>query len=212
VDNVRYGSHTASDSFPLESPEAKLALGNDASVLFVSSSLDVTMTSFASHPILKPIMYLASSILLNLNLDNFSILSENAAEDAQLDPLLQRLQGGWEGAVGPRGRLLSGGERQRVCLARALYREELNGGILLMDEVTASLDAKTEALVTNAVINRVKKGATAVLIAHRLSSVQHCDQVLVMKDGEIIERGTHAQLIKRTGWYAESWKLQSETR
>jgi ABC-type multidrug transport system fused ATPase/permease subunit len=141
-----------------------------------------------------------------------SILSENAAEDAQLDPLLQRLQGGWEGAVGPRGRLLSGGERQRVCLARALYREELNGGILLMDEVTASLDAKTEALVTNAVRNRVKKGATAVLIAHRLSSVQHCDQVLVMKDGEIIERGTHAQLIKRTGWYAESWKLQSETR
>lgn len=129
-----------------------------------------------------------------------------------MDPLLQRLQGGWEGAVGPRGRLLSGGERQRVCLARALYREELNGGILLMDEVTASLDAKTEALVTNAVINRVKKGATAVLIAHRLSSVQHCDQVLVMKDGEIIERGTHSQLIKRTGWYAESWKLQSQTR
>lgn len=114
--------------------------------------------------------------------------------------------------MGPRGRLLSGGERQRVCLARALYREELNGGILLMDEVTASLDAKTEALVTNAVIGRVRKGATAVLIAHRLSSVQHCDQVIVMRDGVIVERGTHAQLIRRTGWYSESWKLQSQTR
>lgn len=142
----------------------------------------------------------------------FFSVTDNAAEDAQLEPLLQRLQGGWDGAVGPRGRLLSGGERQRVCLARALYREELNGGILLMDEVTASLDAKTESLVTNAVVKRVKKGATAILIAHRLSSVQHCNLVLVMKDGEIVERGTHAQLIKRAGWYAESWKLQSQSR
>ena len=142
----------------------------------------------------------------------FFFITDNAAEDAQLEPLLQRLQGGWDGAVGPRGRLLSGGERQRVCLARALYREELNGGILLMDEVTASLDAKTESLVTNAMVKRVKKGATAILIAHRLSSVQHCDLVLVMKDGEIVERGTHAQLIKRAGWYAESWKLQSQSR
>lgn len=137
---------------------------------------------------------------------------ENAAEDAQLDPLLQRLQGGWDAAVGPRGRLLSGGERQRVCLARALYREELSGGILLMDEVTASLDAKTESLVTNAVSGRVKKGATAILIAHRLSSVQHCDMIIVMKDGEIIERGTHTKLIKKDGWYSESWKLQSQSR
>ena len=80
-----------------------------------------------------------------------------------------------------------------------------------MDEVTASLDAKTESLVTNAVISRVRKGATAVLIAHRLSSVQHCDQVLVMKDGVIIDCGTHAQLIRRAGWYSESWKLQSQT-
>ena len=159
---------------------------------------------------------LTLSLSLSLTLSFFLYLSpnpvENAAEDAQLDPLLQRLQGGWDGAVGPRGRLLSGGERQRVCLARALYREELNGGILLMDEVTASLDAKTESLVTNAVKNRVKKGATAILIAHRLSSVQHCNLVLIMKDGVIIESGTHAQLIRRTGsWYAESWKLQSQS-
>jgi ABC-type multidrug transport system fused ATPase/permease subunit len=163
VDNIRYGTHTLSDSFATDSLEAKVAL-------------------------------------------------DNAAEDAQLDPLLQRLQGGWDAAVGPRGRLLSGGERQRVCLARALYREELSGGILLMDEVTASLDAKTESLVTNAVSGRVKKGATAILIAHRLSSVQHCDMIIVMKDGEIIERGTHTQLIRKDGWYSESWKLQSQSR
>ena len=136
----------------------------------------------------------------------------NAAEDAQLAPLLARVQGGWDASVGPRGRLLSGGERQRVCLARALYREELAGGILLMDEVTASLDAKTESLVTDAVIGRVSQGATAVLIAHRLSSVQHCDMILVMKDGVVAERGTHAQLVSKGGWYAESWRLQSQTQ
>jgi ABC-type multidrug transport system fused ATPase/permease subunit len=135
----------------------------------------------------------------------------NAAEDAQLAPLLGRVEGGWGASVGPRGRLLSGGERQRVCLARALYREELAGGMLLMDEVTASLDAKTESLVTDAVVSRVRQGATAVLIAHRLSSVQHCDMILVMQDGVIIARGTHAQLVTQGGWYAESWKLQSQT-
>jgi len=137
---------------------------------------------------------------------------QHAADDAQLAPLLARVQGGWDTSVGPRGRLLSGGERQRVCLARALYREELAGGILLMDEVTASLDAQTESLVTNTVMSRVKQGATAVLIAHRLSSVQHCDMILVMKDGVVAERGTHAELVANGGWYAASWRLQSETQ
>jgi ABC-type multidrug transport system fused ATPase/permease subunit len=98
-----------------------------------------------------------------------------------------------------------------VCLARAFYREELAGGILLMDEVTASLDAVTERQITEGIMRRVKKGASAVLIAHRLSTVQNCNMILVMKDGEIIERGTHAQLIRKGGWYANSWRLQSET-
>merc|ERR1711871_523465 len=79
---------------------------------------------------------------------------ENAAEDAQLGPVLERLQGGWAASVGPRGRLLSGGERQRVCLARALYREEMGSSILLMDEATSNLDAQTESLVTKAIMKR----------------------------------------------------------
>ena len=73
------------------------------------------------------------------------------------------------------------------------------------------MDAQTESLVTDAVISRVNQGATAILIAHRLSSVQHCDMILVMKDGEIVERGTHAQLVAQGGWYADSWSLQSQT-
>jgi len=133
---------------------------------------------------------------------------QNAARDAQLAPLL--LHHGWGGAVGPRGRLLSGGERQRVCLARALYRQELLGGILLMDEVTASLDAQTEDLITRAIMGRVKKGATAVLVAHRMSSVRGCDVILVLKDGEVVERGSHQQLMKRGGWYAQAVRLQGQ--
>jgi ABC-type multidrug transport system fused ATPase/permease subunit len=138
----------------------------------------------------------------------------NAAEDAQLGPVLSRLSGGWDASVGPRGRLLSGGERQRVCLARALYREDMGaGGILLMDEATSSLDAQTESLVTQAVLKRVSLGATAIIIAHRLSSVRACDLILVMKDGRIIEQGSHSQLVNiDRGWYAESWRLQSQSQ
>jgi len=135
----------------------------------------------------------------------------NAARDAQLEPLLSALPGGWSAAVGPRGRLLSGGERQRVCLARALYRQELTGGILLMDEVTASLDAQTESLVTRAILGRVKQGATAVLIAHRLSSVRDCDLILVLRDGVVMERGSHSQLMRKGGWYAQSVRLQRDS-
>ena len=175
----------------------------------------------------------------------------NAATDSQLQPVVDKLKDGWASAVGPRGRLLSGGERQRVCLARALYRQEIsvtanslpgneerrsNGCILLMDEVTSSLDAKTESIVIEAIMSRVRKGATAVLIAHRLSSVQQCDMILVMRDGEIIERGTHSELLQQgaqeassekvgrlpknmsisnieqqVGWYSEAWSLQSSS-
>lgn len=80
-----------------------------------------------------------------------------------------------------------------------------------MDEATSSLDAKTENLVTQAVMKRVQLGATAVIVAHRLTSVQRCNLILVMRDGEIVETGTHEQLVaNKNSWYAESWRLQSQ--
>lgn len=137
---------------------------------------------------------------------------QNAAEDAQLEPVLSRLEKRWQAPVGPLGRLLSGGERQRVCLARALYREEMGASILLMDEATSSLDAQTENLIIQAVLKRVDLGATAIIVAHRLSSVKNCDLILVMKDGEIFQRGTHEELSNKVGgWYAEAWRLQSQS-
>ena len=169
----------------------------------------------------------------------------NAAMDAMVYPVVAKQSEGWLSSVGPRGRLLSGGERQRVCIARALYRQEMSlhstlfpqyrnheiaelgtnsttsnsrrsagSCILLMDEVTASLDANTESVVTDAIMTRVRTGgATALMVAHRLSSLQKCDLILVLKDGAVIETGSHAQLIRRRGgWYAEAWKLQSTTQ
>ena len=136
---------------------------------------------------------------------------ENAAMDSQLLPVLDGLNGGWKASVGPRGRLLSGGERQRVCLARALFREEMGSSILLMDEATSNLDAITENLVTTAIAKRVKLGATAMIVAHRLSSVQNCDMILVLgENGNIDGRGTHEELLNNNEWYSKSWSLQSK--
>eukprot|EP01031_Cornospumella_fuschlensis_P028562 gene28562-34476_t len=143
----------------------------------------------------------------------------NAAYDAQLWNTLAQ-SGGWRREVGPRGRLLSGGERQRVCLARALYREELMRSvqdmdtIVLMDEITSSLDVRTESDIIQSLIEkRVKKQrVTLLMIAHRLASVQFCDKIIVMKEGRIVESGNHAQLLALNGWYAEAWRLQSAGR
>lgn len=148
----------------------------------------------------------------NITTERRDAALHRAALDAQLYPVISHLKDGWQAEVGPHGRLLSTAERQRVCLARALYRQELSGGILLLDEVTSSLDVRAEKIVTNAIHARVKRGATAVVVAGRLSSVQHCDWILVMQDGEIVEQGKHSELVNMSnGWYSESWKYQFNT-
>lgn len=139
----------------------------------------------------------------------------NSARDADLVDVIGRLQGGWQAKPGPRGRLLSGGERQRVCIARALYREELvPGSILLCDEGTSQLDSHTEYKIMNALYERKKtKGSTIILVAHRLKSLDKCDKILVMQNGEIVQQGTHDQLLNmKSGWYAEAWSLQQSGR
>ena len=165
---------------------------------------------FRSLTLAQNIMYGTSNTTYDSKLHEILVEKAlaNAVEDASLWPLILKVEGGWNAQVGPRGRLLSGGERARVCLARALFREEMQGGILLMDEITASLDAKTENMVTEAVEARVQKGATAILIAHRLASIQHCDKIIVMKDGRIIETGNHHSLMDKKGWYHDSWMIQ----
>jgi ABC-type multidrug transport system fused ATPase/permease subunit len=139
-----------------------------------------------------------------------------AALDASLYPVLLKRseQGGWFSEVGPRGRLLSGGERQRVCLARCLYRQERSDSVMLIDEGTASLDIEAERTITKAIMTRVRPrgaggeggggGGAAIVVAHRLASVRQCNLILVLREGKVVESGSHEELLRIPGgWYAE---------
>ncbi len=119
---------------------------------------------------------------------------------------IERLPDGYDTPVGERGNLLSAGERQRVAIARSLLKDP---PVLILDEPTSALDAESEALVQDA-LSRLMKGRTTFAIAHRLSTVVGADRIVVLKDGRIIEEGTHAQLVQRRGYY---WSLvQRQTR
>ena len=130
-----------------------------------------------------------------------------AAKAAQLDDFIQRLPGGYQTVVGERGLKLSGGEKQRVAIARALLRDP---GIFFFDEATSSLDSNTEREIQSN-FAKISKGRTSLVIAHRLSTIVNADQILVLADGEIIERGAHPQLLADGGLYAQLWQEQQKT-
>src|SRR4029077_13151980 len=111
---------------------------------------------------------------------------------------------GYDTVIGDRGARLSGGERQRVAIARALLR---NPPILLLDEATSSLDAESERLVQQA-LEELMRDRTVLVIAHRLSTVQHADQILVLEAGRIIASGTHRELLDSGGLYRRLYDLQ----
>jgi ATP-binding cassette subfamily B protein len=121
-----------------------------------------------------------------------------AARAAHVHDLLERLPEGYDTVVGARGYRFSGGERQRLAIARMLLR---NPPVLVLDEATSALDNETERLV-QAALDELAKGRTTLAIAHRLSTVRHADQIVVLHRGRIVERGTHAELLGRGGRYA----------
>ena len=130
----------------------------------------------------------------------------DAARRAQLLDFIESLPDGWDTRVGERGLKLSGGEKQRVGIARVILADP---AILVLDEATSALDSATEAAVQDA-LDEASRGRTTLMVAHRLSTVQNADEIVVLKAGRVIERGTHEDLLAAQGEYADMWARQAK--
>jgi ATP-binding cassette, subfamily B, heavy metal transporter len=131
---------------------------------------------------------------------------EEAARLARIDDFIRRSPKGYDTEVGERGLKLSGGEKQRVAIARTILKEP---PILLLDEATSALDSHTEREIQDA-LERVSENRTTLVIAHRLSTIVGADEIIVLDEGVIVERGTHHQLLVQGGLYASMWNRQRE--
>ncbi|MEO9601462.1 ABC transporter ATP-binding protein/permease [Parasphingorhabdus sp.] len=131
---------------------------------------------------------------------------EEAARGAALDGFIAKLPDGYDTQVGERGLKLSGGEKQRVAIARTLLK---NPPVLILDEATSALDSRTEDEI-QATLAKISERRTTLIIAHRLSTITHADEIIVLNEGSVAERGSHQQLLAKRGLYAEMWTRQAE--
>jgi ATP-binding cassette, subfamily B, multidrug efflux pump len=157
--------------------------------------------------VLQDVFLFTGTIASNLTLERDDVTLEAAVEAARVvhaDRFIRRLPAGYQERVRERGNNLSAGQRQLLAFARALaYRP----GILVLDEATSSVDTETELLIQDA-LEKLLRDRTAVVIAHRLSTIERADRIMVMLGGEIRERGTHAELLRRRGLYFKLYELQ----
>lgn len=128
-----------------------------------------------------------------------------ASKQAYAHDFIKNMPHGYESMVGEKGVKLSGGQRQRIAIARAILK---NAPILILDEATSALDSESEYYIQQA-LDPLMEGKTVMAVAHRLSTISHFDRILVFKEGNIVENGTHTDLINQNGVYAELWKRQS---
>ena len=129
---------------------------------------------------------------------------EAAAQAANAHDFIMELPDGYETELGERGVKLSGGQKQRIAIARVFLRDP---GILILDEATSALDLESEHMIQES-LSRLTKGRTTIIVAHRLSTITHADKIVVMKDGEIVEQGTHEELLEQKGVYHSLWHVQ----
>ena len=130
---------------------------------------------------------------------------EKAARGAAIDTFIGALPEKYESMVGERGLKLSGGEKQRVAIARTLLK---NPPILVLDEATSALDSRTEQAIQQT-LDKVAESRTTIMIAHRLSTIVNADQIVVLDQGQVVERGTHEELLDRGSVYADLWQRQA---
>ena len=170
---------------------------------------DVTFDSFRSFIGVVPqdTVLFNESIMYNLKYANQSATDEqvyDACRAASIHEQILEFPDGYSARVGERGLKLSGGEKQRIAIARTILK---NPKIIMLDEATAALDTETEQNIQEA-LDRLTKGRTTLVIAHRLSTVVHADQILVLSKGKVIERGTHKELLALHGKYTNMWERQ----
>ena len=157
--------------------------------------------------VLQDVFLFSDTILQNITLGDASISLEKVKEAAKLvgaHEFIEKLPGGYEYNVMERGATLSVGQRQLISFVRALVHDPK---IIVLDEATSSVDTETEEMIQNAIAT-LMKGRTAIVIAHRLSTIQNAGKIIVLDKGEIKEEGTHDELLKKAGWYANLYNMQ----
>ena len=170
---------------------------------------DLKVKSFRNHISMVPqdVHLFGASIEENIRYGRLDATREEiiqAAKDANAHEFIMNTPENYESTIGEKGVKLSGGQRQRLAIARAILK---NPEILLLDEATSALDSDSESQVQEALYH-LMKGRTTFVIAHRLSTIQHADRILVLNEGEIVEDGTHQELLAQKGLYSHLYELQ----
>ena len=169
--------------------------------------IDLDVLRSAIGQVQQDVFIFTGDIKSNISLNNEAISPDNvrqAAEIVNADPFIQKLPHGYDEPVTERGSTLSAGQRQLLSFARTLAYDPK---ILVLDEATANIDTETETLITQA-LARLMDGRTTIMVAHRLSTIQHADKIIVMHHGEIKESGTHQELLAKDGLYKKLYELQ----
>ncbi|WP_422051358.1 ABC transporter ATP-binding protein [Shimia sp.] len=191
----------------LVDPQTGTTLINDV------SNLDMSLPDLRGlfSVVSQEAMLFDDTIRENILLDQSNVSEDRLQEvlkAAHVSDFLPKLADGLDTQVGPRGTNLSGGQRQRVVIARALLRDT---PILLLDEATSALDTRSETVV-QAALDKLSTGRTTLVIAHRLSTVRDADKILVMDKGQVVDEGTHEELLAKGGIYADLYELQFKTK